>query len=215
MRLLKKCGGCGVVVYCSTECQKISWKTTHKYSCVFVAPLPSMGIEDFDKRFNKLVDRWMHEWRGILEGYSLVALDLVNNPGRHVTHAMCMELKYTKSKIPARSFELMKGQVCPVEAILSRQPDLKVLRDPPSLAGQRVRCVMVFHLDIENATVARCKVRAQAWTDPSLHLRCPVDKETSMMLAKSVFNVAKADFEESDPDEIRAGGVRAALQHLL
>jgi len=72
----------------STECQKISWKTTHKYSCVYVAPLPSLGIEeDFDKRFNKIVDRWVHEWRGIIEMYSMVALDLANYPGRHVTHA--------------------------------------------------------------------------------------------------------------------------------
>lgn len=46
-----------------------------------------MGIKDFDKRFNKVVDRWMYEWRGILEMYALVALDLANHPGRHVTHA--------------------------------------------------------------------------------------------------------------------------------
>jgi hypothetical protein len=111
--------------------------------------------------------------------------------------------------------QLIKGRVCAVEGILERQPELRVLRDPPSLAGQRIRCVMAFHFDPENATVARCKVRAQAWTDPSLHSRFPVDKETSMMLAKSIFDVAKEDFEESDPDVIRARGIRAALRHLL
>jgi len=206
MKLLKKCGGCGVVLYCSPECQKISWRTTHKFSCVTnVIPLPSMGIKDFDKRFNKVVDRWMHEWRGILEMYSVIALDLANNPGRHVTHAMCMELKYTGSSIPARTFELMGGKVCDVEGILSRQPGLKVLRDPPSLAGQRVRCVMVFHFDSENTTVARCKVRAQAWTDPALHTRLSLDNETSAILAGGVFHVAKMDFEGSNPDELRAG----------
>lgn len=111
--------------------------------------------------------------------------------------------------------QLMDGRVCAVEKILERQPDLKVLRDPPSLAGQRVRCVMVFHFDSGHAGVARCKVRAQAWTDPSLHSRPPMDKDMSMMLAGSVFNVAKADFEKRDPEVIRAVGAGAALRHLL
>lgn len=52
-----------------------------------VAPLPSIGTDDFDKRLNKIVDRWMHEWRGIYERYAVAALDLGNHPGRHVTHA--------------------------------------------------------------------------------------------------------------------------------
>ena len=98
---------------------------------------------------------------------------------------------------------------------MSRQPELKVLRDPPSLTGQRVRCVMVFHFDTENTTVARCKVRAQAWTDPSLNMRLPVDKETSAVLAQTVFSVAKVDFETKDPDALRAGATRAASQYLL
>jgi hypothetical protein len=42
-----------------------------------------------------------------------------------------------------------------------------------------------------------------------------MDKETSMMLAESVFSVAKADFEKTDPDHIRAGGVRPIPQHFL
>lgn len=45
-----------------------------------------MGNEDFDRRFNKLVDRWMYEWRGVFEKYAAAALDLANYPGRHVTH---------------------------------------------------------------------------------------------------------------------------------
>jgi len=215
MKLLKKCGDCGVALYCSTQCQRISWKTTHKYSCVTTTPLPSMGTKGFDKRFNKIVDRWMHEWRGILEMYSLMALDLPNNPGRHMTHALCMELKYTGDKMPARSFELTESRVCLVENILSRQPQLRVLRDPPSLAGRRVRYVLLFHLDPEsNAGVRRCKVRAQAWTDPALHSRHLMDKVVSVMLANSVFSAAKANFEKGDPDEVRAGGVGVVMQHM-
>lgn len=109
----------------------------------------------------------------------------------------------------------MCGKVCPVEAILSKQPQLKVLRDPPSLVGQRVRCVMVFQFDSGDTGVARCKVRAQAWTDPSLHMRLSLDDEMSAMLAESVFSVAKTDFEMGDPDKLRAGDRRAILQQLF
>lgn len=111
-------------------------------------------------------------------------------------------------------FQLMGGKICAVEAVLSQQPQLKVLRDPPSLAGQRVRCVMVFHFDSGETGVARCKVRAQAWTDPSLHTRFPVDNEMSAILAEGVFHVAKIDFEKNDPDKLRAGDIRAASRQL-
>jgi len=215
MKLLKKCGGCRAALYCSTECQRDSWKATHKYTCVYVAPLPSLGVEDFDRRFNKIVDRWVHEWRGILEGYSMTALDLANYPGRHLTHAMCMELKYTGSKEPARSFEFMEGRVCPIADILSRQPGLRVLRDPPGLVGQRVRYVLLFHLDPGSKDVRRCKVRAYAWTDPCLTPRLEaLNKEMSALFARTIFNVAKENFKTSDPNEIRAGGVNPLL-HLL
>jgi len=135
MSLLKKCAGCQGALYCSVECQRVSWKATHKYSCVSVTPLPSLGVEGFDKRFNKIVERWAHEWRGVLEAYSMAALDLTNHPGRHVTHAMCMEFRYTGDKAPARTFEFMNGRVSLIEDILSMQPNLRVLRDPPSLVA--------------------------------------------------------------------------------
>jgi len=216
MKLLKKCGGCRAVLYCSTECQKTSWNTTHKYTCVYVAPLPSLGVEDFDKRFNKIVDRWVHEWRGILEHYSMAALDLANHPGRHVTHSMCMELKYTGNKIPARAFELMEGRISPVQDILSRQPNLRVLRDPPTLTGQRVRYVLVFHLDPGDANIRRCKVRAYAWTVPSLRSTLEtLDKRVSKIFAETVFRAAKEDFEKSNPDALRARGVDAPLERLF
>jgi len=205
MKLLKKCGGCGLVLYCSTECQKISWKTTHKYSCVSVAPLPSIGSKDFDKWYNKTVDRWVHEWRGILEGYSVAALDLANHPGRHVTHATCLDFKYTGNKVPARRFEFMSGRVCPVDEILSQQPNLKVLRDPPGLSGPRVRCVMTFHYaKLDDVTM--CKVRAEAWTDPSLNTKWySMDPPVSALLAETIFESARLQIEKGDPDKMRAG----------
>lgn len=109
--------------------------------------------------------------------------------------------------------QLMGGRVCPVEGILSRQPDLRVLRDPPSLEGQRVRYVLVFHLDPGNATVRRCKVRAYAWTVPSLCSQFEMlDKGVSALLAETIFEMAKEDFERGDPDKLRARKANPSLQ---
>jgi len=207
MKLLKKCGGCGLVLYCSAECQKISWKATHKYSCVSADPLPSIGSKDFDKWYNKTVDRWMHEWRGIFEGYTVAALDLANHPGRHVTHATCLDFKYTGNKAPFRRFEFMSGRVSPVDEILTEQPNLKVLRDPPGLSGLRVRCVMAFHYTKLDG-YSMCKVRAEAWTDPSLQTKWySMDPTVSALLAETIFESARLQIEKGDPEKMRAGKV--------
>jgi hypothetical protein len=109
----------------------------------------------------------------------------------------------------------MAGTVSPVEDILSRQPNLKVLRDPPSLAGQRVRCVMAFHYNPGQAAVTMCKVRAQAWTDPSLNsLWGLLDKEISTVLSETIFDMVKEQCEKGDPERIRAGEVNP-WQYLL
>ena len=42
-----------------------------------------------------------------------------------------------------------------------------------------------------------------------------MDKEISRNLAKKIFDVAKVEFEEADPDKIRAGELRAALRLLV
>jgi len=44
------------------------------------------GFEELDKQLGKIIDSWQHAWRGILERYCVVALDLANNPGRDATH---------------------------------------------------------------------------------------------------------------------------------
>lgn len=146
-----------------------------------------------------------------------------------------MELRYTGNKTPIRSFKVphsrvtvpysevltdcfqfMGGRVSSVEEILSRQPDLRVLRDPPSLVGQRIRYVLLFHLDPEDSEVTRCKLRAYAWTDPSLCLKLQLmNPMVSTMLAQTVFDEAKKDFEERDPNEIRSRGRNPSLPVLF
>jgi len=79
------------------------------------------------------------------------------------------------------------------------------IRDPPSLVGQRIRCVLVFHSGPRNATI---EVRGLTCTVP---LWETMDKEMSSMFAGGVFDLANADFENGDPDEIRAGKVKESL----
>ena len=101
----------------------------------------------------------------------------------------------------------MSGRACPVDEILSQQPNLKVLRDPPSLAGLRVRCVMTFHYaKLDGVTM--CKVRAEAWTDPSLYSKWySMDPTVSAVLAGTIFESAKLQIEKGDPEKMRAGEV--------
>jgi hypothetical protein len=49
--------------------------------------LRPVGVDDpdYDRLFHDNIDRWMHEWRGIVERYSFAALDLANHPRRHET----------------------------------------------------------------------------------------------------------------------------------
>lgn len=121
------------------------------------------------------------------------------------------------SEVLNYSLQLMSGRVCPVEEILSKQPDLRVLRDPPSLVGRRVRYVLMFHLDPGNSQVRRCKVRAYAWTvPPSVHLELEaLDKGMSAFFAQTVFDLAKRHFEQGDPNQIRSGGAVPPMQPFL
>ena len=56
------------------------------------------------------------------------------------------------------------------------------------------------------------EVRGLTYTNPTLRLRSSVDKEMSRNLAKNISDVAKAEFEEADPNKIRAGELRVSLR---
>lgn len=106
--------------------------------------------------------------------------------------------------------------MCLIEDILSKQPNLRVLHDPPGLAGQRVRYVLLFHLDPESKDVRRCKVRAYAWTVRSLSSRLAVlDKDLSALFAGNIFDVARENFKNGNPNELRDRGENLSLQSLL
>ena len=81
---------------------------------------------------------------------------------------------YTGNELPARSFEIRPPPHTPpfhrfevltdysqfkeglgrlVEEMLDEQPMVTNIRGPPSLVGQLIRCVLVFHSGPRNATI--------------------------------------------------------------
>ena len=68
----------------SKECQKLSWKLTHKYTCVRVEIPPEK--EEALKHYGKIINGWYSLWSEYLDHFALMALDLANNPGKNTTH---------------------------------------------------------------------------------------------------------------------------------
>ena len=68
----------------SKECQKLSWKLTHKYTCVPIAVPPEE--EETFKHYAKIIIGWQNVWKWRLDELALMALDLANNPGKNITH---------------------------------------------------------------------------------------------------------------------------------
>ncbi|KAF9642538.1 hypothetical protein BDM02DRAFT_3124476 [Thelephora ganbajun] len=163
MKSLKKCGACGGVMYCSRECQKLSWKLTHKYTCVPIAVLPEK--EEVLKYYARIISGWQNVWKGHLDGFALMALDLANNPGKNATHCMWLEFTYTGHKDDREKFEIYRGCIRTAEEVLAECPHLQIMRDPPPLIGKRIRYAMVFHFEEEDKPT-RSFVRARSWELP-------------------------------------------------
>lgn len=79
----------------SKECQTLSWKASHKANCVpnpAVAALNGAKPEKFSTEWmeleiDKLLSKWMAEWRQCFMHCTMLALDLPNHPlNRVVTH---------------------------------------------------------------------------------------------------------------------------------
>lgn len=68
----------------SKECQKLSWKLTHKYTCVPIVVPPEE--EETFKHYAKIIISWQNVWKWRLDELALMALDLANNPGKNITH---------------------------------------------------------------------------------------------------------------------------------
>ena len=68
----------------SRECQKKAWKLTHKYKCI--PNTLSAREEALLKPLRRVVDAWQKRWENVLDVFSILALDLENNPGKNKTH---------------------------------------------------------------------------------------------------------------------------------
>lgn len=150
-------------MYCSRECQKQSWKLTHKYTCVRIVVPPDQ--EETVKHFGKIINSWQNVWKWRLDQFALMALDLIKNPGRNITHCMWLEFLYTGQKDNLEKFQVYRGLVRTAEEILAESPKLQIMKDPPPLIGKRIRYVMVFHFD-EKGKPRESFMRARSWELP-------------------------------------------------
>jgi len=146
-KLLKRCGACKAVTYCSRGCQKKAWKLSHKYNC-YPSSLPA-GEEALLKPHAKIVSAWQNKWKNTLDAFAVLALDLEKNPGKNATHCMWLELKYTGREANSEKFKIICAALRTTEEILAETPQLHLMREQPTLTGKQVRYVTIFCFEEE------------------------------------------------------------------
>ncbi|KAJ7489625.1 hypothetical protein B0H11DRAFT_2011811 [Mycena galericulata] len=95
---LKRCSGCLIPRYCSKECQVADWRT-HKATCA------DGGSPTHLKLAKRLVanDSLMFE----IQLYSILALDLVNNPANALDNCLCIAVDTNMPADPSAYFQAM------------------------------------------------------------------------------------------------------------
>ena len=114
----------------SKDCQKQGWNLIHKYNCV-PSSIPAKE-QALMKPRTKIISAWQNRWRNTLDAFSVLALDLENNPGKNATHwyvlyavivfssddlivfSMWLEFKYTGSGGDSEKFRVLHLFLCSV-----------------------------------------------------------------------------------------------------
>ncbi|TRM61849.1 hypothetical protein BD626DRAFT_500730 [Schizophyllum amplum] len=134
---VKRCGRCQMVIYCSVECQRASWKATHKQACRphpsvldqsgKTKPAPAPNTKEWrDLEMDLHLQKWMDLWRNTLTRFAMLALDLCNHgPERPVTHWFAHPLFSVRSQIA-------HAEVHTVEFLDNRFPELRGIVDDPT-----------------------------------------------------------------------------------
>jgi len=177
---LKRCSRCRYLLYCSKECQILSWNSTHKYNCQD----RSVTHEDSDKasaREEKNLTSWLNTWSQSLCTAATAALDLANHDLDYLlNHCLYVELNKTGHKTTARRFTVEQIYVSHVDPLRKEYPELAtMLADPPELIGKRARFLVAVvdqHGEVE-------RVRARVWTDDNIEVLRGLDKEGSRAVA--------------------------------
>ncbi|KAJ7583015.1 hypothetical protein C8J56DRAFT_956333 [Mycena floridula] len=175
----KRCARCRLVTYCSKECQKISWKLSHKDICKVHPSLLASPDSDrlrqkseIDKSSRAVVDlaidtglsRWLKQWRRCFCTWATICLDLANHPPQRVfTHCMQLVVQPTVFQNDhTKSYEVTDARVVPLADILATFPDLQVPVDPTDLT--RLRFVVIMEMENETTKEVR-RIRLVQWND--------------------------------------------------
>ncbi|KAF9642937.1 hypothetical protein BDM02DRAFT_1798284 [Thelephora ganbajun] len=177
---LKRCSRCQYLLYCSKECQILSWKTTHKYNRQRRSALHN-DDDTQSAREGKIFTSWLNTWTVSLCSTAAAALDLANHESDYLlNHCLCIQLKKTGHKTDARRFTIDEIGVSHVDPLRKEYPELSsMLADPPQLIGKRVRFLVV----VKDQRGEMERARARVWTDDNIETYRNMSKEHSQAIA--------------------------------
>ncbi|KDQ49546.1 hypothetical protein JAAARDRAFT_42778 [Jaapia argillacea MUCL 33604] len=118
---LKKCGACGMAMYCSPECQKKAWPS-HKVKCKLnQRSSTTVAYSDI-----KLLRAFTAKHRPSLASYGLRALDLVLDPTRCLRDVLLINLANRPDSARSEtSFYALSAEIVPLEFFESNTEEMR------------------------------------------------------------------------------------------
>ncbi|KAF9456986.1 hypothetical protein BDZ94DRAFT_1203510 [Collybia nuda] len=204
---VKRCSQCLLVTYCSKECQKSSWKASHKWNCQKASYTGSGKMPSKPEKFSpewmeleveKSLSRWIYAWRVYFQGCAQRCLDLANHPPERVmTHCMQLVVQPRNSNgDPAKQYSIIKTDVVSVSHIRERFPKLKVVIDPTDFSRLRFMIIM------QNALDHVMTVRLVQWNDFNIGEWRKIDKKVGADLAEGWGGRLRVAVETRDPSQL-------------
>ncbi|KAJ7088079.1 hypothetical protein B0H15DRAFT_949892 [Mycena belliarum] len=118
---LRRCAGCGVVRYCSKECQKAHWKT-HKPHCVLNVEMAKKAAEmgpDHSMRLEAL-GKWCDAFSGVLGAASASALNIMNFPERVDDSVLFIFVDFLPGAKAPYTHDIVDAELVPLSVVRAR-----------------------------------------------------------------------------------------------
>ncbi|KAJ7761261.1 hypothetical protein DFH07DRAFT_1059898 [Mycena maculata] len=124
---LRRCAGCGVMRYCSRECQKAHWKK-HKPHCVMNVELSkraeALGSDCSDRL--KAIRKWCDVFSIPIGIACVSALDIMNHPERTDKFLLFIYVHFLPAAKPPYTHEIVDARVLPVADLRSKIPQQRL-----------------------------------------------------------------------------------------
>ncbi|KAJ7775332.1 hypothetical protein B0H16DRAFT_1506984 [Mycena metata] len=118
---LRRCSGCGIVRYCSKECQKAHWKE-HKPHCVLNAEMAKKS-EDLGSDYSirlKAIGKWCDAFSIPIGIASASALDIMNHPGHLDEFVLVIYVDFIPGAKPPYTFDVVDAEIIPLDILRAR-----------------------------------------------------------------------------------------------